>query len=90
MLLAEDDVLLGPVQRPPGADAPLQRAADAGAELRMAAPQISSNMATGRRPGAAFSIGTTSLSQYRCQRIRPSAAARRLLCEGSRGSASIR
>ena len=24
MLLPEDDVLLGPVQRPPGADAPLQ------------------------------------------------------------------
>jgi len=28
MLLPEDDVSLGPVQRPPGADAPLQRAAD--------------------------------------------------------------
>jgi hypothetical protein len=35
MLLAEDDVLLGAVEPPPGADAPLQRAADAGADLRM-------------------------------------------------------
>jgi hypothetical protein len=47
MLLPEDDVLLGPVQRPPGADAPLQRAADTGVDLRMAAPDLVKN---GHRP----------------------------------------
>jgi hypothetical protein len=36
MLLTEDDVLLGPVQRPPGADAQIQRAADTAADLGMA------------------------------------------------------
>ena len=36
-------------------------------------------MATGRRPGALFSNGTTSLSQTVGQRIAPSAAARRFL-----------
>jgi hypothetical protein len=40
MLLPEDDVLLGPVQRPPAADAPLERAANTGADLRMAAPDL--------------------------------------------------
>src|SRR5260370_19244681 len=49
MLLPEDDVLLGPVQRPPGADAPLQRAADTGGDLRMAAPDLVEN---GDRPQA--------------------------------------
>src|ERR1700737_2330511 len=47
MLLPEDDVLLGAVQRPPGADAPLQRAADTGADLGMAAPDLVEN---GDRP----------------------------------------
>jgi hypothetical protein len=40
MLLTEDDVLLGAVERPPGADAPLQRAADAGTYLGMATPDL--------------------------------------------------
>ena len=40
MFLPEDDVLLGPVQRPPGADAPLQGAADAGADLGMTLPDL--------------------------------------------------
>src|SRR5262245_26673695 len=31
-LLPEDDVALGPIERPPAADAPLQRAADTGAD----------------------------------------------------------
>src|SRR5947209_13878737 len=39
MLLPEDDVLLGPVQRPPATDAPLQRAADTRVDLRLAAPE---------------------------------------------------
>src|SRR5947208_5245282 len=49
VLLPEDDVPLGPVQRPPGADAPLQRAADTGADLGMAAPDLVEN---GDRPQA--------------------------------------
>ena len=40
MLLPEDDVLLGPVERPPGADASLQRASDPGCEIWMAALQL--------------------------------------------------
>src|SRR6201995_6106865 len=49
VLLPEDDVLLGPVQRPPGPDAPLQGAADTGADLGMAAPDLFGN---GHRPQA--------------------------------------
>src|SRR5580704_13516235 len=61
MLLPEDDVLLGPVQRPPAADAPLERAANTGADLRMAAPDL---VEYGHRPqpGALFSRATPSLS----------------------------
>src|ERR1700750_180547 len=40
VLLPEDDVLLGPVHRPPGPDARLQGAADTGADLGMAAPDL--------------------------------------------------
>jgi hypothetical protein len=43
MLLPEDDVLLGPVQRPPGTDAPLQRAANTDADLGMATPDLIEN-----------------------------------------------
>src|SRR6201993_2905895 len=49
MLLPEDDVLLGPIQRPPGADAPLQRAANTDADLGMATPDLVEN---GHRPKA--------------------------------------
>ncbi len=49
VLLPEDDVLLGPVQRPPGTDAPLQRAANTGADLGMATPDLVEN---GHRPQA--------------------------------------
>ena len=49
MLLPEDDVLLGPVQRPPGANAPLQRAPDTSADLGMAAADLIEN---GDRPQA--------------------------------------
>jgi hypothetical protein len=52
--------------------------------------RISSKMATGRRPGALFSKGTTSLSQTAASgscRRRPRGA---FFCEGSRGSCSIR
>src|ERR1700692_2050738 len=49
MLLPEDDVLFGTVPRPPGADAPLQRAPDAGADLGVAAADLVKN---GDRPQA--------------------------------------
>src|SRR5689334_15469978 len=78
MLLAEDDVLLGPVQRPPGADAPLERAANTGADLRMAAPDLVEN---GHRPQA---WGALQQRHYLAvpnlsQRISTSAATRRFL-----------
>src|SRR5438105_1504813 len=78
MLLPEDDVLLGPVQRPPGADAPLQRAADTGVDLRMAAPDLVKN---GHRPQA---WGALQQRHYLAvpnlsQRIATSAATRRFL-----------
>src|SRR5215831_6461539 len=47
VLLPEDDVLLGPVQCPPGTDAPLQGAANTDADLGMAAPDLVEN---GHRP----------------------------------------
>ena len=62
VFLPEDDLLLGALERPPGADAPLQ-------VRRMPAPisgwrrRISSKIATDRKPGVLFSGGTTSRSQ---------------------------
>ena len=78
MLLPEDDVLLGPVQRPPGADAPLQRAANTGADLGMAAPDLVEN---GDRPQARSALEQRHhlAVPNRSQRIAPSAAARRFL-----------
>src|SRR5437588_7252506 len=78
MLLPEDDVLLGPVQRPPGADATLQRAADTGADLGMAAPDLVENS---DRPQArnAFEQRHHLAIPNRCQRILPPAPARRSL-----------
>src|ERR1700749_2346079 len=78
VLLPEDDVLLGPVQRPPGPDAPLQRAADTGADLGMAAPDLVEN---GHRPqawGALQQRHYLAVPNLR-QRIAPSAATRRSL-----------
>src|SRR5438309_6600160 len=78
MLLPEDDVLLGPVQRPPGADAPLQRAADTGANLGMAAPDLVEN---GDRPQARNAVEQRYhlAVPNRGQWIPPSAATRRSL-----------
>src|SRR5260370_6518187 len=50
VLLPEDDVLLGAVERPPGADAPPPPAPDAGAPLRMAAPDPAANGARAEPP----------------------------------------
>src|SRR5438477_4758134 len=78
MLLPEDDVLLGPVQRPPGADATLQRAADTGADLGMAAPDLVENS---DRPQARNALEQRHhlAIPNRCQRILPPAPARRSL-----------
>src|SRR6201993_5208859 len=40
VLPPEDEVLLGPVERPPGTGAPLQRAANPGVDLRMATADL--------------------------------------------------
>src|SRR5215831_12103501 len=89
MLLPEDDVLLGPVQRPPGTDAPLQRAADTGADLGMAAPDLVKN-GDWPQPRNALEQRYHLVVPNRTQRIAPSAAARRFFCEGSQGSCSMR
>src|ERR1700760_1085039 len=78
MLLPEDDVLLGPVERPPGADAPLQRAANTDADLGMATPDLVEN---GHRPKAwsalqqRYYLAVPNLSE----RVATSAATRRFL-----------
>jgi hypothetical protein len=43
VLLPEDDVPLGPVERPPSADAPFQGPADTDADLGMAPPDLVEN-----------------------------------------------
>src|ERR1700755_299639 len=78
MLLPEDDVLLGPVQCPPGTDAPLQGAANTDADLGMATPDLVEN---GHRPQA---WGALQQRHYLAvpnlsQRIATPAATRRFL-----------
>src|ERR1700737_5216563 len=78
MLLPEDDVLLGPVQRPPGADASLQGAADTGVNLGMAALDLVEN---GHRPQAWRTLQQRHhlAVPYQSQRISSPPAARRSL-----------
>ena len=57
--LPEDDVLLSAMGRPPRADAALDRAPDAFSEIWVAADHLGEDR---DRPGAAFSIGTISVS----------------------------
>src|SRR3984893_8860572 len=78
MLLPEDDVLLGPVERPPGTDAPLQGAANTGVDLGMAAPDL---VEKGHGPQAwgALQQGLYLTVPNHGQRIATSAAARRFL-----------
>src|SRR6266481_4608802 len=78
MLLPEYDVLLGPVQRPPGADAPLQRAADTGADLGMAVPDLVENSDRPQTRNALEQRHYLAIPN-RCQRILPPAPARRSL-----------
>jgi hypothetical protein len=78
MLVPEDDVLLGSVQRPPGTDPPLQGAVNTGAGLGMAAPDLVEN---GHRPqawGALQQRHHLDVPDH-SQRIATSAAARRFL-----------
>ncbi|SCZ01032.1 hypothetical protein SAMN02927923_03400 [Microvirga guangxiensis] len=87
--LAEDDLLLRAVQGAPGADTTLEGAADAGAELGMATDDLLEE-SDGGRLGAACSSGRISLSQTASSgsgRLRPRGA---FLCEGKRGSLSMR
>lgn len=43
MLLPEDDITIGPIERPPATDAPLQRAPDVGADHGMAPADLLEN-----------------------------------------------
>src|SRR6516162_10059167 len=77
-LLPEDDVALGPIERPPAADAALQRPADTGADLRLAAPDL---VKDGHRPqpGNALQQRHHLAVPNRSQWIAPSTAAWRSL-----------
>src|SRR5215472_6491223 len=78
VLLPEDDVLLGPVQCPPGTDAPLQRAANTDADLGMATPNLVGNRYRPQAWGALqqrHDLAVPNLSQ----RIATAAATRRFL-----------
>ena len=78
VVLPEDDVLLGAIERAPGTNAPLQSAAHAGADLRVAAPDLVEN---GDRPQARRALQQRHYFAVpdRSQRILPAAAARHLL-----------
>ena len=78
MLLPEDDVPLGPVERPPGADAPFQGPTDTDADLGMAPPDLVEN---GHWPQARGALQQRHhLAVPNCgQRIPPPAPARWLL-----------
>src|SRR5438874_11849788 len=78
VFLPEDDVPLGPVERPPGADTPLQGTADTDADLGMAASDLVKN---GDWPQARGALQQGHhLAVPNCgQRIPPPAPARCLL-----------
>ena len=84
MLLPEDDVLLGAMERPPGADAPLQRATNAGADLGMAPTDLVEN---GDRPQARGALQQRHhlAVPNRGQRISPPTVARRFLLRRKSG-----
>jgi hypothetical protein len=79
--LAEHHLALGAVQRPPSADAPLQRPPDPGAEIGMPAQQL---LEDGHRPQARAGLehrNDLGVEDLR-QRIGPSPPARRALLRG--------
>ncbi len=78
VLLAEDHILLGPDQRSPRAHAPLQRAPNAGGDLRMAPPDLfehGDRPNAGRRLQDRHNLAVPNLGQ----RVRPPPATWRLL-----------
>ena len=81
MFLPEDDVLLATVERPPGADAPLQGATDTGPELGVATADFVEN---GNRPQARGVLEQRYhlVVPNRGQRISPPPVARRFLLRG--------
>src|ERR1700731_1483790 len=78
VLLTEDDVPLGPVERPPAADAPLQGTADTDADLGMAASDLVKNGDLPQARGALQQRHHVPLPD-RSQWIVPSTATRRFL-----------
>src|SRR5215831_16549408 len=81
MVLPKDDVLLGPVEGPPAADAPLQGPADPATDLGVTAPDLVEN---GYRPQARRALQQRHhlAVPNRSQRVRSSADARRFLLRG--------
>lgn len=77
MLLPEDDVLLGAVERPPGADATFQRTANAGTDLGMTPPEL---IEDGDRTQAGDALEQRDYLTVpdRGQRVRPPPVPRRL------------
>jgi hypothetical protein len=78
VLLAEDDLALGAMQRSPGADAPLQSAPDAGTDLGMAPSDLVEN-GEQPQPRRALQQGHHLAVPNRGQRILPPATPRHLL-----------
>ena len=81
MLLPEDHLLLGTMEGAPVPDAPLQRAAHAGVELRMPAAQLLEH-ADRPQAGRRFQHGDDLAVPDAFERIWPPAGARRLLLRG--------
>ena len=81
MLLPKDDVLLGTVERPPGADTTLQCTANAGADLGMAPPDL---IKDGDRPQAGNTLEQRHhlAVPYRGQGVGPPPLAWPLLLRG--------
>src|SRR6266704_262835 len=81
VLLTEDHILLGPDQRSPRAHAPLQRATNAGADLRMAPSDLFEHRDSpnaGSRLQDRYNLAVPNLPQW----VRPPSAARRFLLRG--------
>jgi hypothetical protein len=78
MLLPEDHILLGTMESSPGSDAPLQRAADAGADLGMTATDLVEN-GDWPQPWTALQERYDLAVPYRSQRILSSPTSRCLL-----------
>ena len=82
--LAEDDLLILAVDRPPGADAPLQGAANAGAEIGMAPDDLLEDRDR-TQPGRCHEHGHDLRLEHLAQGIGPPAATGRLLDRGKPG-----